>query len=73
MVGVIIASVFIAIFVLAVGLFATLTIRGAIRRHRDTRTPEERWADEHGDEDPDKVKLWGGPNPTGTSGGGGFG
>lgn len=69
----IIASFFIAIFVVAMGLVLTLAIRGAISRHRDKRTPEERWADEHGDEDPNKPKLWGGPSWTGTSGGGGSG
>lgn len=73
MANVIIAWFFIAVFVLAVGVVVTLLVRGAVSRHRDRRTPEQRWADEHGDEDPDKVKLWGGPNPTGTSGGGATG
>ena len=73
MANAIIASFLIVLFVLAVGVVGTLLVRGAVSRHRDRRTPEERWADEHGDEDPDKVKLWGGPNPTGSSGGGGIG
>ncbi len=56
---------FVGFFVLGVGAFVALAVRGEIARHRDHRTPEERWADEHGDEDPNAITLHGGPSWTG--------
>jgi hypothetical protein len=52
-------------FAIGVGAFLWLAIAGVVSRHRDHRTAQERWADDHGDEDPDKVKLHGGPSWTG--------
>ena len=56
---------FVIAFAIGVASFLWLAIAGAVSRHRDHRTVEERWADDHGDEDPDTVKLYGGPSWTG--------
>ena len=56
---------FTALFVLGAGAFLTLAVRGVIARHHDHRTPQERWEDEHGDEDPNVPKIYGGPSWTG--------
>lgn len=56
---------FVGFFVLGISSFLVLAVRGTIARHRDHRSPEERWADEHGDENPDTPKLYGGPSWTG--------
>ncbi|GAA4729070.1 hypothetical protein GCM10025782_29850 [Pedococcus ginsenosidimutans] len=49
-------------FAIGVVAIVWLAVAGVVSRHRDHRTAEERWADEHGDEDPKKVKLRGGPS-----------
>ena len=56
---------FTTLFVLGAGGFLALLVRGVVTRHRDHRTAQERWADEHGDQDPDKPKIYGGPSWTG--------
>lgn len=56
---------FIVMFAIGVVSLGWVAIAGMVSRHRDHRTAEERWADEHGDEDPNKVKLYGGPGWTG--------
>jgi hypothetical protein len=57
---------FTVLFVLGAGGFLLLVVGGVVARRRDHRSEQERWADEHGDEDPNKPKIFGGPSWTGT-------
>ena len=58
-------GILVGAFALGVLGIVWLAIAGVVSRHRDHRTAQERWADDHGDEDPDKLKLHGGPSWTG--------
>ncbi|GAA1252107.1 hypothetical protein GCM10009633_25640 [Janibacter melonis] len=63
---------FVVMFAIGVVSFLWLAIAGLVSRHRDHWMAKERWADEHGDEDPNKVKLHGGPSWSWTGPGPGF-
>ena len=52
-------------FVLGVGAVVALVVWGIVTRHRDHRSAQERWDDEHGNEHPRAPKLYGGPSWTG--------
>ena len=52
-------------FALGIGAIVALVVWSFVARHRDHRSAQERWEDEHGDEDPRVPKLYGGPSWTG--------
>ncbi len=59
--SILIAVVMIAIFVLAVVAAVIGLVLVAVHRHRDHRTAQQRWEDEHGDEDTTSAKTPPGP------------